>query len=177
MDMRGALLTVVTALAIACGANENDGGGAPTIGNLSDGRPVDACALLTAAEIGGMLSVEIGTPRQAPGTSPGGPISTCQWPAAGDDPLTPFVQVSVTPNAASSSDEWMADMAREMGSAFDADEHPRVDGIGDWAVYAAEDRTLIVAAGPRLVHVMVDPSSGGAEAIALARLAIGRLER
>jgi hypothetical protein len=136
---------------------------------------VDACTLLTADEIGRMLGEEIGAPRHAPDAN--GPVSTCQWPSLGDEPLMPFVQVSITSSTASSYDDWMAGMARETGQELDAAEHPPVGEIGDWAVYVVDSRTLIVAVGPRMVHVVVDPYSAGVEAIALAEVALRRLPR
>jgi hypothetical protein len=167
MDVRRMLGALVAATAVACGG-AGDGEGSATV--------VDACSLLAAAEIGAMLGLEIGEPHRDQSSTPGDPgSSACSWPVLGDDRFPSFVKVSVSANATSSPEEWLAEVAREKGEPADPVEYPQVDGIGDWAVYADEDRTLTVAVGPRLVHVTVDLSSSGVEAIAVTRVVLRRL--
>jgi hypothetical protein len=171
------LPVVVMGLLVACGGAGDTGGPAegtaPGTGSAAATTSVDACDLLTAAEIGDALGAELGSPRHGPGSMPGGPITICQWPRAGQD--LPFFQLSLTPNAASSYDEWMAGMARDLGEPLDPATNRRVDGIGDWAVWVADTRSLLVASGRRLLHVMVDAGSSEQEATGLARLALQRL--
>lgn len=90
-------------------------------------------------------------------------------------PFLPFFQLSVTPNAAASHDEWAAGMARDLGEPLDPATNRRVDGIGDWAAYVEDSRTLLIGVGRRRVHVMVDRASAEPEAIALGCLALARL--
>jgi hypothetical protein len=169
-----ALAAFAAVFLVACGG----GGDVPAAGPAtatSSAATLDACALVTAAEIEASVRAAVGSPQHGPGSMPGGPISICQWPRAGGGPFMPFVQVSVTPNAASSYDAWMAEMARDLGESLDPATNRRVDGIGDWAVYTEDARTLLVGVGRRLVHVMVNPEAGQAEATTLARVAVSRL--
>lgn len=168
----GVMAGFVAVFLIACGSGGDEAsraGSAPAAGG------VDACTLLTAAEIGEVLRTEIGSPQHAPSSMPGSPISICQWPRHGQAAFLLFFQLSVTPNAAASHDEWAAGMARDLGEPLDPATNRRVDGIGDWAVYVEDSRTLLVGVGRRLLHVMVDGASAETEAIALGRLALARL--
>lgn len=169
----GILFTALITLSGGCGAAAPDdaAGGAPA---RAAGAPADACALLTPADIRDVLGAEVGAPAYGPGSMPGGPISICQWPRSAGETI-PFVQVSVTPNAATSYADWMAGMARDLGEPIDPAISRQVDGIGDWAVYDSESRTLLVGVGRRLLHVMVPPAAGQSDAEALARRAYERI--
>lgn len=171
------------ALAAACGG----GGPAPDAGDRAEGPggaadarapAVEACALLTAAEIEDATGVRPGEPA-ANETPAGAELPTCRWPAA-DGSEFQIAHLLVTRSAYGGFDEFVEDTRAQMGREYVESLH-EIEGIGDFAVWMGEDFAggiLQVYEGDRMVQIAVAPAEGR-DAVEvskeLARRALSRL--
>lgn len=143
--LRAATLLVPPFLLTGCG----DGKTAPPSASLDT---IDACALLTTAEIEGATGITPGTPEDQTGSGP----PMCIWPSQ-DGGYYFAANVLVAPsNNYTSFDEALAEwqeMAGDMGVEFDAAEYQQVDGPGDVNAWLHETGMLQAHRGNRMVQI------------------------
>ena len=165
----GILIIGVCAFAVGCG-----GGGAPGESSAASGEPdvstpaVDLCGFLTAADIEEVL-----------GTSPGEPeggtegMGECTWAAA--DGSGSLVRLSLDEALLDSFDDFVMEFGEEFGGENPPEDrfHP-VEGLGDWAMYVADDSAIRVFRGDRELEVRSEAAEGDEETLkALAERAVG----
>jgi hypothetical protein len=127
-----------------------------------------ACSLLTAAEIQEVLGRAPGAPITPPGAE------DCVYPDASDSTLT-ILRVSLADSGYSSYDSFVATYQAEFGGEEPPREYYRpVEGIGDWAMYVADENALQVFRGGKMLQVSPNPPDEG-KALGLAHKAIARL--
>jgi len=126
------------------------------------------CALLTAEEIQEVLGKAPGAPQSPEGTG------ECLWSSA-DAPSSTLVRVTVSDSGFVSFDGFVASYQAEFGGEEPPREYYRpIEGVGDWAMYVADENALQVFKGGRLLQVGTNPPDE-AQAIALAQKAIQRM--
>lgn len=85
---------------------------------------VDACTLLTAAEIEAVTGITPGTPERA---NPG--LNNCQWPSPGE--VVPAVYIGLSGSAANSWDEYREEMiANDFGNPDEIGERIDIEVFG-----------------------------------------------
>ncbi len=117
---------------------------------------LDVCGLVKAEQIEEALSQEPGEP--AAGMM--GSALTCVWPAAdGSNPR--LVHLLIGERTASTYEEYLANARQQMGDHFQDHSLEKVEGIGDFAVFAnfGETGLLQVFAGGHLVQVSAGPGA------------------
>ena len=146
------------------------GGGEDTEGtNAPAAAPrVDLCALLTADEIEGALGERPGA--ATPGEEA---LGQCTWAATeGDDPL---VVLTLERAVLSSFDDFVAAFGEEFGGEDPPrDQFHPVDGVGDWAMFLADDHMVRAFRGDRVLELSA-PGAEEARIVELAKIAMGRL--
>ena len=126
------------------------------------------CALLSAEEIQEVLGKAPGAPRAPEGTK------DCVWPPA-DDPSSTLVRVTTSDSGFASYDGFVASYQAEFGGEQPPTEYYRpIDGVGDWAMYVADENAVQVFKGGRMLQVGTNPPDEQ-QAIALAQKAAPRL--
>lgn len=138
-------------------------------------RLPDPCALLSAAEIASTVGREAGPPARTPGRF----AATCKWASAdGTDPEMVHVMVAI--NEVASYDDYVARTRHAKGRVFSDDELRKVEGLGNFAVWAGDARSgaLQIFSKGRLLQVTAAGAGNRSAqdvATALARLAMPRL--
>jgi hypothetical protein len=126
------------------------------------------CALLTAGEIQEVLGKAPGAAQSPAGTE------DCLWPSA-EDPSSTLVRVTFSDSGFASFDGFVASYQAEFGGEEPPREYYRpIEGVGDWAMYVADENALQAFKGGRMLQVGTNPPDE-AQAIALAQKAISRL--
>ena len=144
-------------------------------GGRSEAGMPDPCALLSTAEIASMT----GRPAGAPERTPGRFAATCKWPSAdGTDPE--MVHVMVSTAGVASYDDYVARTRHAMGRVFSENELQKVEGLGDFAVWAGDARSgaLQIFSKGRLLQVTAAATGDRPArdvATALARLAMPQM--
>jgi hypothetical protein len=166
---------VAAALGGCSGDEPGDGASDETASNVSRAEKsaqAAGCALLTAEEI------QAATGRAPDGAEEGtGSVRGCDWMAEGR-PLVAVV-VSAAPRT---YDEYMQNVREQMGSNLNRIEMTRVEGVGDYAIWHAQDGPdyLNAVEDGVLLVVMIwrEPANGKSPreaAVELARSALPRL--
>lgn len=167
-----ARVALAGALALAgCGADEPPA--------ASEIGAIDACALLTAAEIEEATGITPGAPQDA-GFE--GSVPLCNWPTAdGSDPAFLTVLVAPSGNYGSYADalvKWQ-ESASETGYDLDPADYEEVEGAGRVNAWMPEAGMLQAHRGNRMVQVSarVAPGRDRLQAsIALTGHALTRLD-
>jgi hypothetical protein len=127
-----------------------------------------ACGLLTAEEIQEALGRAPGAPQTPPGTE------DCVWSAA-DDPSITLLRVRTSDSGYASYDSFVESYQAEFGGEQPPTEYYRpIQGVGDWAMYVADENAIQVFKGGRMLQVAPNPPNE-AQALALAQKAVSRL--
>jgi len=170
----GVMMTVMIACSRVSPGREHQPG--PEVSAV--GAPAempDPCALLSAADIASTT----GRPAGAPERTPGRFAATCKWPSAdGTDPEMVHVMVSTAEVA--SYDDYGARTRHAMGRVFSENELQKVEGLGDFAVWAGDARSgaLQIFSKGRLLQITAAATGDRPArdvATALARLAMPRM--
>ena len=143
----------------------------PASAGTADSEPQAAasgtCALLNAEEIQEILGQAPGAPQNPEGTK------DCIWPSA-DDPSSTLVQLTTSDSGYASYDSFVSSYQAEFGGEQPPTDYYRpIEGVGDWAMYVADENALQVFKGGRMVQVATNPPDE-AQALALAQKAIPR---
>ncbi len=148
----------------SCGSAE-----APQGESASEPPPASGtCALLTADEIEEVLGRAPGAPQAPEGTE------DCLWPAA-DDPSTNLVRLVLSDSGFPSFDSFVVSYQAEFGGEEPPRDYYRpIEGVGDWAMYVADENALQVFKGVRMLQLATNPPNE-AQAISLAQKAVPRL--
>lgn len=126
------------------------------------------CAFLTAAEIQEVLGRAPGAPQPTEGTE------DCLWPSA-EDPTTHLVRLRFSSSGYASYDSFVSSYQAEFGGEQPPAEYYRpIEGVGDWAMYVADENAIQVFKGGRMLQVGMNPPDEQ-QAIALAQKAVPRL--
>jgi hypothetical protein len=126
------------------------------------------CALLTAEEIQEVLGKAAGSPQAPVGTE------DCIWPDA-SDPATNLLRLTSSESGYSSYDSFVASYQAEFGGEQPPAEYYRpIPGVGDWAMWVADENALQVFRGGRMLQVSTSPPDE-AKSLALAQKALPRL--
>ncbi len=156
---------------VSCGGSEApQGGSASTEAPTGEAQaPASAtCALLTSGEIQEVLGKAPGAPQTPVGTE------DCIWSAA-DDPSTNLVRLTTSDSGYASYDAFVASYSAEFGGEQPPTEYYRpIQGVGDWAMYVADENALQVFKGGRMLQVAVNPPND-AQSLALAQKAVARM--
>jgi len=127
------------------------------------------CALLNADEIQEVLGKAPGAPQTPEGTQ------DCIWSSA-DDPSSTLVRLTTSDSGFTSYDGFVASYQAEFGGEQPPTEYYRpIEGVGDWAMYVADENALQVFTGGRMLQVGTNPPDEQ-QAIALAQKAVPRLQ-
>lgn len=169
-------LLAITALAGVL-ALASCGGESDTSASAADAS-IDACSLLTPAEIAQATGIAAGAPKDA---EPLGGVPACNWPTA-DSSNAAFLTLLVAPSGNYGTFEaaiakWQ-EQADDMAFGFDASDYEEVAGIGDFGAWLREAGMLQAHRGQRMVQIStsVAPDRNQLEAsIELARYALARL--
>jgi hypothetical protein len=130
-------------------------------------EPSGTCRFLTAEEIQEVLGKAPGAPRSPAGTE------DCIWPPA-DDPSGTLVRVTYSESGFASYDGFVASYQAEFGGEEPPREYYRpIEGVGDWAMYVADENALQAYKGGRMLQVGTNPPDE-AQAVALAQKALAR---
>jgi hypothetical protein len=129
----------------------------------------EACGLLTAEEIGGVMGASPGAPQPGPSGT-----ESCNWPsAAGSGPI---VEVWLSPSGYSNFEAFVASYQSEFGGEEPSrDQYRPIDGLGDWAMYVVDDGELQIHRAGRMLQVTTSPPSEE-RAVALGQKAVARLQ-
>ncbi len=168
-----ALLLVLLIGATACSRSTPDDGSSATAAEAARDT-LDACPLLTPAAIAEMLGESPGPPERTPGKF----AATCKWPSA-DGRNPELVHVLITTGSAVSSFEDYDRRGRAaMKGRFAHTPIQRVEGFGDFAVWAGDEASgaLQVFEGGTLVQVTV-ARVGDRAALDVARALMGRVRK
>ncbi|UCF19967.1 MAG: hypothetical protein JSU87_00720 [Gemmatimonadota bacterium] len=171
------VLWIVAASTIASAAcAESREPGEESAAAAAEAPGMDVCGLVTAEQIEEALSQQPGEPTA--GTM--GPSNlTCVWPAAdGSNPR--LVHLLIGERTAATYEEYLANARQQMGDHFRDHALEKVEGIGDFAVFASFDRAglLQVFAGNHLIQVSAGPSahrSAQQNCMKLARTILSRI--
>lgn len=170
--LSGVVLAAVLVLP-ACSqpTDQAPAGGAPV--PAAGAALLDACPLLAADDI----ATVFGQPPGAPERITGKFAATCKWPSA-DGKNPELVHVLVTTGSAVSSFEDYERRGRAaMQGRFANTPIQKVEGLGDFAVWAGDDQSgaLQVFRGGRLVQVTVS-RTGERPALDVARALVARVK-
>jgi hypothetical protein len=168
-----ALAALVTLAAlVGCG-----GSGAPEESATPSAEPetsaarVDVCGFLTSADIEEVLGTAPGEPQ--PGDEG---LGECSWSAAdGSGSLARLILDEAT---LTSFDDFVMEFGEEFGGENPPRErfHP-VEGLGDWAMYVADDSAIRVFRGDKMLEVRSEAANGDEDTLeALAGKAVGHWE-
>ena len=161
---------VACALALALAASGCGGAGeqAATEEAVEAAPAVDLCGLLTAAEVEQVLGTRPGEPE--PGEEA---LGQCTWASPGGE--GPLVVLTLDKAVLHSFDDFVAAYGEEFGGEDPPRDrfHP-VEGLGDWAMYRADDHMVRTFRGDRVLEVSA-PSAEEAQVVELAKLAMSRL--
>jgi hypothetical protein len=98
----------------------------------------------------------------------------CVWSAA-DDPSAILVRVTTSDSGYATYDAFVASYSAEFGGEQPPTEYYRpIEGVGDWAMYVADENAIQVFKGGRMLQVAPNPPNE-AQALALAQKAAPRL--
>jgi hypothetical protein len=163
------LFAAVTAFA-SCGRSEappaETASTEPATGTAP--APAGTCALLTAGEIQEVLGKAPGAPQPLEGTE------VCTWPSA-EDPSTTLLRLTFTDSGYPSYEAFVSSYQAEFGGEEPPKQYFRpIEGVGDWAMYVADENALQVYKGSRMLQVGTVPPDEQ-QAIALAKKALPRL--
>jgi hypothetical protein len=156
------------------------GGGESTASAADSLAEIDACALLTPAEIEAATGIAPGAPeKQGGGNAP----PMCNWPSQdGSYPFAANLLVTVSDNY-TSYDEALAkwqESAADMGMDFDWGMYQEVEGPGTVNAWMADPGMLQAHRGDRMVQVYLYRLPPGRDrleaATALATHAFARLD-
>jgi hypothetical protein len=156
----------------SCGGSEaprSETASSETATESAAGAPASGtCGFLTADDIQTTLGKASGAPRNPEHTQ------DCIWPAA-DDPSTTLVHLRFSDSGYASYDDFVASYQAEFGGEQPPIEYYRpVEGVGDWAMWIADENALRVFQGGRMLQVSASPPDEQ-QAIALAQKALPRL--
>lgn len=162
-------ILVVFSLVVACGGGGAPGESAASSGEAEPSAPaVDVCGFLTPADIEEVL-----------GTAPGEPeagdegMGECSWSAA--DGSGSLVRLTLDGAILHSFDDFVMDYGEEFGGENPPRElfHP-VEGLGDWAMYVADDSAIRVFRGDEVLEVRSEAAKGDEDLLTtLAERAVG----
>jgi len=156
---------------ISCGGSEAPPGESDSPGTAAPEPQAAAsgtCALLTAEEIQEVLGKATGAPQTPEGTE------DCIWSSA-DDPSSTLVRLTTSDSGFASYDGFVASYQAEFGGEQPPTEYYRpIEGVGDWAMYVADENALQAFKGGRMLQVGTNPPDEQ-QAIALAKKAVPRL--
>jgi hypothetical protein len=128
-----------------------------------------SCALLTAEEIQEVLGKAPGASRAVEGTE------DCIWSSA-DDPSSTLVRLTTSDSGFASYEGFVESYSAEFGGEQPPTEYYRpIEGVGDWAMYVADENALQVFKEGRMLQVGTNPPDE-AQALALAQKAIPRFQ-
>jgi hypothetical protein len=166
---RAIFLAAFTAC-VSCGGSEappaQTESAKPAAGTAS--APTGTCALLTAGEIQEVLGKAAGAPQPLEGTE------VCTWPSA-EDPSTTLLRLTFTDSGYPSYEGFVSSYQAEFGGEEPPKQYFRpIEGVGDWAMYVADENALQVYKGGRMLQVGTVPPDEQ-QAIALAKKAVPRL--
>jgi len=163
--------TLLLAGLTSCGGSEAPRGESASAGTASSEPQASSsgtCALLNAEAIQEVLGKAPGAPQTPEGTE------DCIWPAA-DDPSSTLVRVTTSDSGYASYDDFVASYQAEFGGEQPATEYYRpIEGVGDWAMYVADENAVQVFKAGRMLQVGTSPPDEQ-RAIALAQKALPRL--
>ena len=126
------------------------------------------CALLEGEEIREVLGKAPGASQMPEGTE------DCIWPSA-DDPSSTLVRLTTSDSGFTSYDGFVASYQAEFGGEQPPTEYFRpIEGVGEWAMYVADENALQVFKAGRMLQVGTNPPDEQ-QAIALAQRAVPRL--
>ncbi len=137
----------------ACSGSENDAEEA-----ASASSDVNLCNLLSAERIEEVLGQAPGQPR-AEMSSTGRPI--CVWPPA-EDAEAQLMAIRMAPRSAGTYEEYVEQARQATGGHFMAHEFEKIEGVGDFAVWAGSDDSgvLQVFAGNHMIQVAAGSGAG-----------------
>jgi hypothetical protein len=184
-DARHVAVLAVTVLAAACGGSESSGAQA-----VASGPPVriDACALLSAADVGTALGTTVSEPTKREAGSGDSLATICLYDGGWPNSVNLTVRQSARAGEAGTSMDLVADLNKDLDDlaadsttadlveggrweALDIQGHAaavRDAGEGGWTVAVRKD-------GRRAVEVMINAPSKEA-GVALARTVMDRLK-
>lgn len=164
----GAVLGALLGLA-GCGGSDVPEPSATT--ESAPERPagsVDACGLLTAEEIGGVMGASPGEPQAGPSQ-----MGDCTWPSSSGS--GPLVTLELTQSGYSTFEAFVASYQSEFGGEEPSrDQYRPVVGLGDWAMYVVDDGLLQIHRAGRMLLIGTSPA-GEEQAVGLGQKAITRL--
>jgi hypothetical protein len=127
-----------------------------------------SCALLTVEEIQEVLGKTPGAPQTPEGTQ------DCIWSSA-DDPSSTLVRLTTSDSGYASYDGFVSSYQAEFGGEQPPTDYYRpIEGVGDWAMYVADENALQAFKGGHMLQVGTNPPDEQ-QAIALAQRAVPRL--
>jgi hypothetical protein len=128
-----------------------------------------ACSLLTAEEIREVLGEAPAPPQTPEGTD------ECLW-SSSEDPARTLVRVTTSDSGYPSYESFVTSYQAEFGGEQPPTEYYRpIQGVGDWAMYVADENAIQVFKGGRMVQIAPHPPNE-AHALALAQKAVARLQ-
>jgi hypothetical protein len=155
----------------SCGGSEapqGESASAETAASEPQAALSGTCSLLDGEEIQEALGKAPGAPRTPEGTQ------DCIWSSA-DDPSSTLVRLATSDSGFESYDGFVASYQAEFGGEQPPTEYFRpIQGIGDWAMYVADENALQVFKGGRMLQVGTNPPDE-AQALAMAQKAISRM--
>jgi hypothetical protein len=174
VSMHHTFLVFMFAGLLSCGGSDAPKGGSGS--SASSETPVaeapaaasSSCAILTADDIREVLGKAPGAPQTPVGTE------QCIWSSA-DDPSVILVRLTTSDSGYASYDAFVASYAAEFGGEQPPAEYYRpIQGVGDWAMYVADESAIQVFKGGRMLQVAPNPPNEE-QALALAQKAVPRL--
>jgi hypothetical protein len=127
-----------------------------------------ACSLLTAEEIREVLGEAPAPPQTPEGTE------ECIW-SSSEDPARILLRATTSDSGYASYDSFVASYSAEFGGEQPPTEYYRpIEGVGDWAMYVADENAIQVFKGGRMLQIAPNPPNE-AHALALAQKAVSRL--
>jgi hypothetical protein len=158
-------------LVAGCGGSETSPppeSGSESAAAPAAGSPSGTCALLTAEDIQEVTGQAPGAPSAPPGTD------DCQWPSA-SAPSTTLVRLTVSDSGYDTYDTFVASYGAEFGGEQPPREYYRpIEGVGDWAMYVADENAVQVFQRGKMVQVVTTPPDEN-QSVALARKVLPRL--
>jgi hypothetical protein len=172
MEMKSAFLLAL--LLASCGGSETSPPRAeespPASGSAASSAAATSgtCALLHAEEIQEVMGQAPGAPSAAPGTD------DCVWPSA-SAPSGMLVRLTVSDSGYATYDAFVASYGAEFGGEQPPREYYRpIEGVGDWAMFVADENAVQVFQGGKMVQVVTSPPDEN-QSVALARKVLPRL--
>jgi len=150
------------------GAPQGESASAETAASEPQPAASGTCALLNAEEIQEVLGKATGAPQSLEGTE------DCIWSSA-DDPSSTLVRLTTSDSGYASYDGFVSSYQAEFGGEQPPAEYYRpIEGVGEWAMYVADENALQVFKGGRMLQVGTNPPDEQ-QSIALAQRAVARL--